>query len=175
MTETTPPANRVPAGKSQEVDAPAEWRSTLTGLTGALLLFLSLTGFSIYFLPFSIFNQFSVILHTVAGLAMLIPVTWFVTRHWLFRKKGNLSHYQLLGYTSLAFLVVCIASGLVLTWQGIAGPAIGYTWDLVHLVTGIGLAVFVVVHLAAIIVRKVNSTQTQRVLRKSQWHWGGAV
>ena len=74
MTETTPSTNRVPASKPREVDANAEWRSTLTGLTGALLLFLSLTGFSIYFLPFSIFNQFSVILHTVAGVAMLIPV-----------------------------------------------------------------------------------------------------
>lgn len=171
MIETTPPANRAPARKPQEVDATAEWRSTLTGLTGALLLFLSLTGFSIYFLPFSIFNQFSVILHTVAGVAMLIPVTWFVTRHWRFRKKGNLSHYQLLGYTSLAFLVACIASGLVLTWQGIAGPAIGYTWDQVHLITGIGLAVFVVVHLAAIIVRKVRSTESQHALRKSQRHF----
>ena len=47
MTETTLPTNRVPARKPQEVDAIAEWRSTLTGLTGALLLFLSLTGFSI--------------------------------------------------------------------------------------------------------------------------------
>jgi hypothetical protein len=102
---------------------------------------------------------------------MMIPVTWFVTRHWLFRKKGNLNHYQLLGYTSLVFLVACIVSGLVLTWQGIAGPAISYSWDLVHIITGIGLAVFVVVHLAAIIVRKVKTAESQHDLRKSQRHF----
>lgn len=136
------------------IDAAHEWRSSLTGLIGALLVFETITGFAIYLLPFSEFNQFGVVLHTLLGIAMLLPMLWFVVRHWLVRGKGNLSHYQLLGYVSLAFLVICTISGLVLTWQGIVGPRINYTWDIVHLLTGIGLVLFMVVHLATVIIRK---------------------
>ncbi|HEC85492.1 MAG: hypothetical protein DRR19_14055 [Candidatus Parabeggiatoa sp. nov. 1] len=139
------------------VDAAREWRSSLTGLISALLVFESITGFAIYLLPFSEFNQFGVILHTLIGILMLLPVVWFMVRHWLVRGKGNLSHYQLLGYVSLAFLAVCTVSGLVLTWQGIVGPRINYNWDVIHLLTGIGLVLFLVIHLATVIVRKVNT------------------
>ncbi|RKZ57470.1 MAG: hypothetical protein DRR08_18900 [Candidatus Parabeggiatoa sp. nov. 2] len=139
------------------IDAAREWRSSLTGLIGALLVFESLTGFAIYLLPFSAFNQFGVILHTLLGILMLLPMVWFVVRHWLVRGKGNLSHYQLLGYVSLAFLVVCIVSGLVLTWQGLVGPRISYDWDVVHLLTGMGLVLFMVIHLATVIIRKGNT------------------
>ncbi len=138
------------------IDAIAEWRSYLGGATGALLLFEALTGLGIYLLPFSVFNQFSVILHTLLGVMMLLPVGWFVLRHWRVRKRGRLSHHQLLGYGALAFLLICSVSGLVLTWQGLAGPAIGYSWDLVHLLTGIALPLFLLVHLASIIVGKAR-------------------
>ena len=38
---------------------------------------------------------------------------------------GNLSHYQLLGYVSSAVLALCVANGVVLTWQAVVGPRIG--------------------------------------------------
>jgi hypothetical protein len=138
------------------VNAIAEWRSLLAGVTGALLLFATLSGLSIYLLPFSEFNQLSVLLHTGMGLAMLAPVTWYLVRHWLARRGGNLSHYQLLGYAAVALLAICVASGVVVTWQGIVGPRMSYAWDLVHLVSGIAAALFVIVHLITIIVRRVS-------------------
>ena len=141
------------------VDAPREWRSSLTGLIGALLAFETITGFAIYLLPFSEFNQFSVILHTLFGIVLLLPLIWFIVRHWLVRGKGKLSHYQLLGYIALAFLVMCTLSGLVLTWQGVFETRISYTWDVVHLLTGIGLVLFMLAHLATIIIRKGNTEQ----------------
>jgi len=150
-----------PAGN---VDAVAEWRSPLTVLAAGLLLYETLSGLAVYLLPFSLYNQFSVLLHTLFGLAMLLPVGWFVWRHWRVRKKGNLSHYQLLGYLALGFLLACVLTGLVLTWQGVAGPAIGYGWDLAHLATGICLALFIGIHLAAIIVRKVSAEQSRLAL-----------
>jgi hypothetical protein len=153
---TTSKTNSVSAAT---IDAAREWRSSLTGLIGALLVFETITGFTIYLLPFSEFNQFGVILHTLLGIVMLLPMLWFVVRHWLVRGSGNLSHYQLLGYVSLAFLVICTISGLVLTWQGIVGPRINYTWDVVHLLTGIGLLLFMVIHLATVIIRKGNTEQ----------------
>jgi hypothetical protein len=150
------------------IDAAREWRSSLTGLIGALLVFESITGFAIYLLPFSEFNQFSVVLHTLIGIGMLLPMLWFVIRHWLVRGKGNLSHYQLLGYVSLAFLVICIISGLVLTWQSIVGPRISYTWDVIHLLTGIGIVLFIVIHLATVIVRKGKTDSSPGGLFKAR-------
>ncbi len=149
-------------------DAAAEWRSLLTGITNALLLFEALTGLSIYLLPFSEFNQFGVLLHTLAGLLMLLPVGWFLARHWWVRKKGSLSHYQLLGYMSLALLLACVVSGLVLTWQGVAGPAIGTGWDLVHLITGLGFTLILMVHLVSIVTGKSTGTLAQQDLRSAR-------
>jgi hypothetical protein len=150
------------------VDAVAEWRSGLSGLTGAFLLFTSLSGLFIYLLPFSVFNQFNVIIHTLVGVFMLLPITWFALRHWNARKKGNLSHYQLLGYVSVAILLLCAVSGLVLTWQGLARTGIDYSWDLIHLFTGIGLFVFLLTHLLTVILRKSKDSPFLREIRLAQ-------
>jgi len=59
-----------------------------------MLLFGVDTGFTIYLLPLSEFNQFSVLLHTLVGQLSLPPVIFFVVRHWWLRKQGKLSYYQ---------------------------------------------------------------------------------
>ena len=162
---------------TSRIDAPAEWRSALTGISSGFLLYETVTGLAIMLLPFSPFNQFNVLLHTVLGVAMIVPVIWYCIGHWLVRRKGKLSHYQLLGYISVALLLACIVSGLVLTWQGIVGPAIGAMWDTVHLVTGFAMAVFILLHLVSIVIRKVNKAETKQALSKArgryyQWSLG---
>ena len=62
--------NARPGTSPDRLDAAAEWRHWLTGLTLALLLFETVTGLSIYLLKFSVFNQFSVLWHTAVGVAM---------------------------------------------------------------------------------------------------------
>ncbi len=163
--------------KTTKIDAPAEWRSALTGISSGFLLYETVTGLAIMLLPFSPFNQFNVLLHTILGIAMIVPVIWYCIRHWVVRRKGNLSHYQLLGYISVALLLACIVSGVVLTWQGIVGPVIGATWDTVHLVTGFAMSVFIILHLISIVIRKVNKKETKQTLatargRYCQWSVG---
>ena len=66
------------------VDAPAEWRHWLTGLTLGLLLFESITGMSIYLLTFSVWNQFGVkSVETLNRLVMLDPAFKEAERHGL--------------------------------------------------------------------------------------------
>ncbi|MHC5114065.1 MAG: multiheme c-type cytochrome [Planctomycetota bacterium] len=151
------------------VNAVSEWRSSLTSVTGAVLLFTTITGLTIWLLPFSRFNQISVILHTLVGLAMIAPVSWYAWRHWRVRRKGKLSHYQLLGYIALVLLAACTVSGLVVTWQGAFGPRMDYAWDIVHLVTGLTAALFVIVHLATVILRKVNNPGSRLALQRARW------
>ena len=148
--------------------AEIEWRSWLAAVTGMLLLYEALTGLAIYLLPFSAFTQFSVLLHTVIGILASIPVGWYLARHWWVRRKGNLSHFQLLGYVAAGLLVVSAISGFVVTWQGLTGPRMEYIWDVVHLVSSIALMVLVIAHLATVIVKKTNSPENTRRYRSAR-------
>ena len=49
------------------------WTRTLLILVSGFLLFETLTGLSIYLLPFSIGNQFMVLIHTLIGVIFCIP------------------------------------------------------------------------------------------------------
>ncbi len=146
-----------PESMAPESMAEVEWRSWLTAIAGSLLLYESITGLAVYLLPFSTFTQFSVLLHTVIGVLSMIPLSWYLVRHWWVRRKGNLSHFQLLGYIALALLVISTISGLVVTWQGLVGPRMEYVWDIVHLTSSIALMVLIVVHLVTVIVKKINN------------------
>ncbi len=137
------------------VDAAAEWRHWLTGLTMGLLVFETITGLAIYLLGFSIWNQFGVLWHTAVGVVMLPPTAWYMGRHWWLRFRGKFNHYQLLGYVSGVLLLALFASGLVLTWQALFGTRIGYLWDQVHLITGLAFVFVLAAHTIMLWVRKV--------------------
>jgi hypothetical protein len=155
---------RAARSATPRVDAAAEWRRPLTGTVLGLLAFESLTGLTIYLLPFSEFNQFAVLLHTALGLLMLAPVAWYVAQHWYRRFRGNFSHYQLLGYlAAVALLVVCV-SGLVLSFQALWGTRITPLWDLMHIIVGFALIGLLAVHLLVLVVRPVHFLGTRTAL-----------
>lgn len=151
------------------VDAAREWRARLTWLSLGWLLFLALTGLAILLLPFGEATQFSVVVHTLLGVALLPPVAWYSTRHLKRRWRGRLNHYQVTGYIGLAVLIVCCASGLVLTWNGLFGLRRGEFWHLVHLFSGLAVAAAIVVHLAAVAIRPVAEGYARKLLRGSQF------
>ncbi|MFV1963917.1 MAG: hypothetical protein ACC628_00730 [Pirellulaceae bacterium] len=146
----------------------SEWRSRLAGWTGGFLLFETLTGLAIYLLPFSRYTQLSLLLHTILGILFLLPITFYLARHWWVRKRGSLTHYQLLGYVAAGILALCVASGLVVTRQGFTGPRLNATWDATHLLTGLGLSLFVLVHLVTVLVRQVRDVESRQQVRKAQ-------
>lgn len=57
------------------------------GVTGGVLLFVVLSGCAVAVLPFSVFAQLAVVLHTVVGL-IAVPVfaVWQLS-HWLGARK----------------------------------------------------------------------------------------
>ncbi len=146
------------------VDTAAEWRHWLTGLTLGLLLFETITGFTEYLLPFSVYNQMGVLWHTVIGILMIIPVTWYLGRHWWLRFRAKFNHYQLLGYVSAATLIALFVSGFVLTWQAAFQTRIDYAWDIVHIIVGIGFVVVLTVHTLMLWLRKVNAPRAMAAL-----------
>ncbi|MFQ5491774.1 MAG: hypothetical protein ACE5GE_13730, partial [Phycisphaerae bacterium] len=161
-----------------QIDAAAEWRRPMTGIVLGLLLFETITGLLIYLAPFSVFNQLGVVWHSVIGVAMLVPVAWYLGQHWWRRFRGKFNHYQLLGYLSAAVLAVLCVSGVVLTWQGLFGVRMDYGWDLAHLVTGLVLIFVLGAHLGILWWRKVNAPEAVAALasaKRAFMGWCGGI
>ena len=106
------------------------WVAGITRLSLTALLFESVTGLVIAYAPFHPAVEWSVLAHTAVGLLTLVPLTWYLARHWLDYRRYNLSDVVLLGYLAAVALVVCSASGLVVTWQGLFGVRMSPAWRL---------------------------------------------
>jgi hypothetical protein len=113
----------------------------------------ALTGLSIWLLPFNVPNQIAVLVHTVIGLLFLLPCLWYLVRHLLDYWSKPLSHISVLGYLGAAALLACLLSGGVLTFQAAFGVRISYAWDMIHIVTTIGVLAFGVLHVAVIVLK----------------------
>ncbi|MCA9289528.1 MAG: hypothetical protein KDA25_00265 [Phycisphaerales bacterium] len=159
-----------PAGR--RVDSSLEWRAPLVGFVCGATLFLTVSGLALFILPFSVFNQVGVLVHTAAGLIVLGPTIWYIVRHWTIRRGGNLSHYQLLGYLAAVVLLICLVSGVVVTVNGVVGPRLDRTWDLVHLITGLVAAVLVLAHLLSILVRRMGRAASAQDVRRARRRFG---
>lgn len=157
-----------PTHLTEKVNAPREWSSPLTGVVVGALLYEALSGFSIFLLPFSLFNQFSVAIHTVIGLLSLVPTIVYCFYHWQIRRHGSFNHYQFLGYASFLFLFFCIISGLVLTIQSLRGPRITAFWDITHLITGIVFFLIIVAHIAILEWRGNTGSNGMQELRSAK-------
>ncbi|MCH8913331.1 MAG: hypothetical protein IIA33_07155, partial [Planctomycetes bacterium] len=149
------------------VDAAAEWRAPTTGMTLGLLLFETISGLAIYLFPFSVFNQYSVLLHTLIGSLMIVPVGWYLGRHWWRRFRGNFNHYQLLGYFSAAALLVLVVGGVVLTCPALFHLRIDYTWDIIHIIATFVFSAALGAHLGTLLCRRSNNDTVRRRMRQA--------
>jgi hypothetical protein len=142
------------------------WRSRLSIFVFGLLLFETVSGLSIWLLPFSIPNQLLVILHTLVGIVFLVPFLVFQGRHWWQYRNRAWSHYMVTGYIAFVAVALNALSGLVLTLQAAFGTLISYTWDTVHIITTLVILAFLVPHLVLLITRnrKGQSNETRLAL-----------
>ncbi len=151
VPETVPQPRAAPQPRPETPATPAElaqrgWASPLALSVTALLVFQALSGLWMYLAPFSLFSQIQVLAHALLGLAVLIPYGIYQARHFLVWYCQTFTAVMMLGYLLAGMTVVCMASGLVLTWQAAFGPKISPFWDTVHLVSGIVALVLVLVH-----------------------------
>ena len=158
--------------QSRPVDAAREWKALATRLVLGLLLFLSLSGLSIFFLPFSIFQQTVLLIHVLVGVLLLPLIVTYVIGHARKRSSGNLSHYMLLGYLSAVALLIITVSGLIEVIQVVFGTKLSRFWDQVHLVAGFALIVFLLAHLLTLIIRKSGGQEIKRAYWTSLTHAG---
>ncbi|HSR51365.1 MAG TPA: multiheme c-type cytochrome [Acidobacteriota bacterium] len=138
------------------------WKTRLAIWTTGFLLFETLTGLSIWLLPFSLPNQLMVIFHTLVGLIFLAPWFYYLLRHWWRYRRHLFTHVQLTGYLATLACLAAGASGLVLTYQALFSKRISYGWDMVHIISTLALLIFVVPHILVLAVRDARSAPETR-------------
>jgi len=138
-----------------------EWQRTLLYAVSGLLVFETLTGLSIYLLPFSVPNQVMVLLHTLLGLVFVVPFAWYQVRHWRTYRTLRLSHVVLTGYFAMVAALVLIVTGLVLTWQAAFTARISRGWDLAHILATFALIGAVLPHVLTLVIRAVRARATE--------------
>jgi hypothetical protein len=150
-----------------------QWERRFLALTVAWLAFETLSGLSIYLLPFSVPNQWLVLVHTAAGVVLLPPVLFYQCRHLAAYRKHPRTALKLMGYLGAAAVLVAIVSGLVLTAQAIGSPRISYAWAQAHVIATFALIAFGAPHLLVVLLRDgrpaIGSVVLQFAARRAGW------
>ena len=134
-----------------------EWEHVLLKFVAGILLFETISGLLIYFLPFSLTNQVNVLVHTIIGLVFIIPFLYYMFRHWNIYRSMPLNHYVFTGYILMVVSILLIISGVILSYQGMFQTKISKAWDLVHTVGTFVLIAFMLPHIVLIIIRNYKA------------------
>jgi hypothetical protein len=138
-----------------------EWHRRLLVCVSGLLAFETLTGLSIFLLPFSVPNQFAVLWHVGLGFVFIGPFAWYQARHWWRYRPLRLSHVKLTGYLAFAATVVLIGTGVILTVQALFAVRISRVWDLVHILATVALLGSALPHVLTLVVRARRARATE--------------
>lgn len=141
------------------------WGSILARASFAALVFEGLTGLAITFSPFHAAIEWSVLLHTLVGVALLLPIAWYFAVHWLDYRSYRFSHVVLLGYVAVIALAVCIVSGFVVTVQGLFATRMSDAWRQVHLISTFAALAATLPHILVVYVRVRRGAETSRARR----------
>jgi hypothetical protein len=135
------------------------WRDSAGRWVAGFTLYLMLTGLAIYGLPFSVFNQHSVVLHTLVGILYVLPVLVYLFRHVRAYWEYPLTHIKFSGYAAGLMTLACMVSGIALTLESVAGTRITYLWRTVHVVTTFGVLLLLGAHLVSLWARTRQAKQ----------------
>lgn len=133
------------------------WSAALSQVAGAILLFTTVSGLAITLGPFRPVIEWGLLLHTIVGIIAVIPLGWYVARHWEDYTDQALSDVLVLGYVALGALVLCVLSGLVVTAQALVGirttPWLRYT----HLISTLLMLAAAIPHVFISWLRRRNT------------------
>ncbi len=145
-----------------------EWGRHFVALTLAWLAFETLSGLAIYLLPFSVPSQWTVVVHTGLGLALLVPALvyqWQHLRDYWSRPRGPV---KWMGYLATSALLAAVISGTFLTVQAIWATRISYAWQRVHLLSTFALLAFALPHVVVILIRDRSAAFQQGLVAVRQ-------
>ena len=139
-----------------------DFRTLLTWIASGLLLYLLISGALVFWLPFGVYSQYSVIVHSVTGVLALLPIAVIVVMHWRRRETSIAGTPAALAKAGVAVLAISIASGLIIVLQSIFASKVGDVWWLAHQLSALAFGIVLFLHLLPILVRYANTPSTPR-------------
>jgi len=122
-------------------------RGTLRfGIVGGALLFVVLTGCAVWVLPFGVFAQVCVVVHTGIGVIAAAAFAVWQLSHWLAGRKSPRTSRKICAYVGFWLLAASVVTGFIVSWQALFGRYIGRFADSLHLWTGIFALPFLAYH-----------------------------
>jgi hypothetical protein len=164
---------RIMNQENQDVLHP-DFRSLLTWLVSGVLCYLLISGALVYWLPFSVYSQYSVIVHSLTGVLSLLPAGWIVYLHWRRRDDAVTGHVAVLAKMAVALLVTSAISGLIIVLQSMLGTSVQSLWWLLHQLSAVAFGGVLLMHLLPILVRYRNTPSTPRRLAR-RWFFAAAI
>ena len=67
-----------PTGPDANAEIVLDYRSFRTWIATSIVIYLLASGIAVLLLPFGIFVQYSIIVHTVVGIVATLPIAWAV-------------------------------------------------------------------------------------------------
>ncbi|HEX9799920.1 MAG TPA: multiheme c-type cytochrome [Thermoanaerobaculia bacterium] len=151
------------------------WSSAWTRLALAALGIEIATGLLVTFAPFHGTVQWGLLVHTLLGLVVVVPLTWYTAIHWLDYKRYNFSDSVLLGYVAGVALLVCSLSGLVVTWQGLFQTRMSPAWRQVHLWSTWAVLAATALHVVLVLARGKAEKVARPALAAAAWSGSALV
>ncbi|HET9316642.1 MAG TPA: multiheme c-type cytochrome, partial [Vicinamibacteria bacterium] len=130
-----------------------QWSRRFGAMTLAWLAFETLSGLAVYLLPFSVPNQWLVLLHTGVGLVLLLPACLYQWQHLAEYWPRPRTPLKVLGYLAGGAVLAACVSGVVVTVQAWRGPRLSYGWDRAHILATFALIAFTAPHVLVTLVR----------------------
>ncbi len=140
------------------------WSRRLDRAAGAILLFEIVSGLAVTFGPFHPAIEWGVLAHTAFGIAALLPLVWYVVRHWQEYAEQALSDVLLLGYVAAAVLLVCLLSGVIVAGQALFGIKTSAWLRYVHLISTLLIIASTVPHVVIAWWRRRNAELSHAAL-----------
>lgn len=151
-----------------------DFRTLLTWIASGLLLYLLVSGALVFWLPFGAYTQYSVIVHSVAGVLAVLPVLVIVVMHWRRRIALIAGRPAALAKAGVFVLAVSIASGLAIVLQSVFGRKVDDVWWLMHQGSALAFGILLFLHLLPILMRYANTPSTPRRIAR-RWFLAAAA
>jgi hypothetical protein len=117
------------------------------GSIGGLFGFVIVSGLAIWLLPFHVFNEVLVLLHTAVGVLAAAALAVWLLGHWLGTRKAPRRPRKISAYIGSWLLAASTVTGFAVTWQALIRPYMGQGWVQVHLWTSVLAIPFLIYHL----------------------------
>lgn len=154
--------------RDESPQAPDIW-SLMTWVGTAVLAYLILSGALIYWIDFSVYAQYSVIMHTAVGAVALAPTCWLIWKHWR-RRDGTIDGAPAtIARLSLPLLVLVLASGAVITLQAAFGTYVSAFALFTHQATAALFALVFLAHIVPVLLRFAGPNPTPRRIARPRF------